>query len=166
MDGQPLLHGLLRRLEQVPEGPGSPCAELMSLLLHEMRDARTVASFLTLPADPRLASLCDCIESSLHRGHQAKSCARDSGLSARTLQRLFAQECGMATATWIRRRRLLEALWRMGQGDSVAAVAQGLGYRSFSAFGAMVRKTMGVGPRQFQARAAVRAARDAHANLT
>ncbi len=71
----------------------------------------------------------------------------------------------MATATWIRRRRLLEALWRMGQGESVAAVARGLGYRSFSAFGAMVRKAMGVGPRQFQVRAAVRATREAHANF-
>ena len=71
----------------------------------------------------------------------------------------------MATATWIRRRRLLEALWRMGHGESVAAVAQGLGYRSSSAFGAMVRKAMGVGPRQFQVRAAVRPAREAHANF-
>jgi AraC-like DNA-binding protein len=165
MDARPLLDGLLRRLEQMPQEPGASNAELMSLLLHEMHHARPVASCVSLPVDPRLATVCERIEATLHLNHEARVCAAGSGLSARTLQRLFTQECGLATAAWIRKRRLIEALYRMGQGESVPAVGRSLGYRSFSGFGAMVRKTMGVGPRQFQARAAVTAMRGAHAEL-
>jgi AraC-like DNA-binding protein len=74
---------------------------------------------------------------------------RHAGASARTLARLFRRETGMTFAGWRRRLRLLAAVSRLGAGESVAMVADDLGYHSPSAFVAMFRRSLGTSPGRY-----------------
>ena len=72
--------------------------------------------------------------------------------SARTLARLFVQHTGLTFGQWRQRLRIMEALTRLGDGQSVLAVSLDLGYASQSAFTTMFRKVVGRPPSDFCAR--------------
>lgn len=145
LDGRPLLGGLLHRIH--PAAAGQP--EILSLLVRELEQAAAIPSCISLPRDPRLTSVCELVESLLHRRTDMAWCAAHCGLSPRSLQRLFVAECGMGPGDWIRKRRALEALWLLEGGMPLAEAASTCGYSSASAFGAMFRKSMGAAPRRF-----------------
>ncbi|MBB4268030.1 AraC family transcriptional regulator [Roseospira visakhapatnamensis] len=69
--------------------------------------------------------------------------------SARTLARLFVQHTGLTFGQWRQRLRIMEALTRLGDGQSVLAVSLDLGYSSQSAFTTMFRKVVGRPPSDF-----------------
>ncbi len=69
--------------------------------------------------------------------------------STRTLARLFLQETGLTFRQWRQRLRIMEALTRLGDGQSVLTVSMDLGYASQSAFTTMFRKTVGRLPSEF-----------------
>jgi len=84
-------------------------------------------------------------------GNQQKleELADGSGASIRTLERLFKKETGMSFQQWRTRRKLLESINRLVEGESSAAIAHSLGYRSSSAFVAAFRRHFGVPPQSF-----------------
>jgi AraC-like DNA-binding protein len=83
------------------------------------------------------------------RDGQLVDWADRSGLSRRTLTRLFRRETGQSFSAWRQRVRLLEALARLGAGESVTSVALDVGYDSPSAFTAMFRRELGAAPRRY-----------------
>ena len=72
--------------------------------------------------------------------------ARRSGLSARTLERLFRAETGMSFGLWRQKARLLESVRLLAQGGSVTDSALDSGYSSVSAYIASFKQTFGCTP--------------------
>jgi len=82
-----------------------------------------------------------------NRGLEAWSAVTNT--SSRTLARLFVQHTGLTFGQWRQRLRIMEALTRLGDGQSVLAVSLDLGYASQSAFTTMFRKAVGRPPSDF-----------------
>ncbi|MEJ2632832.1 MAG: helix-turn-helix transcriptional regulator [Acidihalobacter sp.] len=72
--------------------------------------------------------------------------------STRTLARLFIQETGLTFRQWRQRLRMMEALPRLSDGQSVLTVSMDLGYASQSAFATVFRKIIGQLPSEFALR--------------
>jgi AraC-like DNA-binding protein len=76
-------------------------------------------------------------------------CARDAGISGRTLNRIMTLETGLSYGRWRQRARLLAALVSLARGEPVLNVALDLGYDSPSAFTAMFRRELGDTPSRY-----------------
>jgi AraC-like DNA-binding protein len=150
----PLLRALiLRAVEEPIEYDEAGAAGLvMALILKELASATTVPLRIPLPSDPRLATLCRALLDHPAKGHTLDAWAERVGASARTLARLFQRETGMGFTQWRQQVRLAEAVGRLAKGNSVARVAESLGYGSASAFTAMFHRTLGATPRQYLGR--------------
>ncbi|WP_165495780.1 helix-turn-helix domain-containing protein [Marinobacter halodurans] len=111
---------------------------------------RLTPSPLYLPAghDRRLQTLMQVLAENPAETRRLDELARRCGASPRTMERLFRAETGMSFQQWRTRLRLLEAINRLGEGESSAAVAYSLGYRS-SAFVATFRRHFGKPPQSF-----------------
>jgi AraC-like DNA-binding protein/mannose-6-phosphate isomerase-like protein (cupin superfamily) len=72
------------------------------------------------------------------------------GVSARTLTRAFRAETGMSLGRWHAAVRAQQAVLLLAAGESVDDVADAVGYRSASAFGAAFRRQTGRTPSRFQ----------------
>ena len=72
--------------------------------------------------------------------------ARQSGLSARTLERLFRAETGMSFGLWRQKARLLESVRLLVEGGSVTEAALESGYSSVSAYISAFKQTFGCTP--------------------
>ena len=144
----PLLRQLLLRLVAMPQPYPLGGAEerIVAVLLDEIRAMPGAPLHLPLPADARLRRVTDALLSAPDDPRGLVAWARTAGASPRTLERLFLRETGMSFGTWRRQRRLLAALERLAAGESVTAVALGLGYESTSAFVAMFRRQLGRTP--------------------
>jgi AraC-like DNA-binding protein len=144
---------ILRAVEEPIEYDEAGAAGLvMALILKELASATTVPLRIPLPSDPRLATLCRALLDHPAKGHTLDAWAERVGASARTLARLFQRETGMGFTQWRQQVRLAEAVGRLAKGNSVARVAESLGYGSASAFTAMFHRTLGATPRQYLGR--------------
>ncbi|MGH7122929.1 MAG: AraC family transcriptional regulator [Stellaceae bacterium] len=150
----PLLRALiLRAVEEPIEYDEHGAAGLvMVLILAELARATAVPLRIPLPSDARLGALCRALLDDPAEGATLDDWAERVGASARTLARLFQRETGMGFTQWRQQVRLAEAVGRLAKGDSVAEIADDLGYSSASAFTAMFRRTLGATPRQYLGR--------------
>ncbi|KAF4409198.1 MULTISPECIES: AraC family transcriptional regulator [Streptomyces] len=73
------------------------------------------------------------------------------GVSTRTITRAFHAETGTSFARWVASLRAQHAVALLTRGWEVEAVAEEVGYRSASAFGAAFRRTTGLTPGTFRA---------------
>lgn len=87
------------------------------------------------PSDPR--TLCDW--------------AAELGVSTRTVTRTFRAETGLSLGQWVAAVRAQRAVMLLGGGLDLDEVAERMGYRSASAFGAAFRRTTGATPGMFRA---------------
>lgn len=71
------------------------------------------------------------------------------GASERTINRLFTKETGMTFGQWRTQAKLMEAIRKLSEGESVINVSIDLGYESPSAFTAMFRRELGTTPSQY-----------------
>lgn len=78
--------------------------------------------------------------------------AAELGVSARTLTRAFNAETGTSFARWVAGVRAQHAVELLSRGWAVEIVAEEVGYRSASAFGAAFRRTTGLTPGAFRHR--------------
>ncbi|MCP2040054.1 AraC-like DNA-binding protein [Neisseria sp. HSC-16F19] len=147
----PLMRELLVEAVRLPpEGELSPRdRRLIALLTDELRAANTLALHLSMPEDDRLRPICEALMARPDDPVSADEWAHSIGVSARTLQRLFAHSTGMTFSRWREQARLLAALSAIARGDKLIDVALGCGYASHSAFSAMFRRHFGVPPSAF-----------------
>lgn len=146
----PLLRELVVRATQLPvlyEQEG-PAGAVMGLILAEIQTLPGLPLHLPMPRDRRLVKLCSLVTDDLAAGHSRDYYAARVGISSRSLTRLFQLQTGMGFLQWRQKARLLDAMRRLGSGESVTMVALELGYRSPSAFTAMFRRVLGAPPRQ------------------
>lgn len=147
----PLLRELILALQQEPvnydlAGRGGLIAQL---LLTELCFLQTPDLHLPMPTDARLLKLCRQLLATPEKDVTLDRLAERIAVSPRTLARLFLRETGMSFRLWRQQARLIEALGRLGSGESVAQVARHTGYANPSAFTAMFRRALGCEPSRY-----------------
>ena len=121
-------------------------ARLMSVLMDELAAARIEPLLLPLPVDTRALTAAQYFLKEPANSATTEVVARESGLSARTLERLFRAETGMSFGLWRQKARLLESVRLLAQNGSVTEAALDSGYWSVSAYIAAFKQTFGCTP--------------------
>ena len=146
-----LLRALVRRAASWADANTlSPEQErVVAVLMDEILRAPQEPLHLPMPADERLARIATALISKPDDNRTLDAWARWAGLSARTLRRTFLAQTGTSFAQWRQQARLTHALELLARGDSVADVADALGYASPSNFIAMFRRSFGETPARY-----------------
>jgi AraC-like DNA-binding protein/quercetin dioxygenase-like cupin family protein len=144
----PLLRELILRVAELAALDSRAPAEsrLMSVLMDELEVAHVEPLLLPLPADPRALKAADRVLKNPADAFSATMLARQCGLSARTLERLFSAETGMRFGLWRQKAKLLESIRVLVEGGSVTDAALESGYASVSAYIAAFKQTFGCTP--------------------
>jgi AraC-like DNA-binding protein len=147
----PLLRELIAKALQVgndyaAEGPER---RLMDVLLDQLQQLPLAPLYLPMARDKRLLSVMEALLADPADERGLAAWADQAGASSRTLARLFVKESGMTFGEWRKQLRLLEAVDRLVQGQTVTRVALELGYQSSSAFIAMFRRSLGCAPGRY-----------------
>ena len=129
--------------------PGSRDERIYELILDEIRVMAVLPFGLPEPQSEALRRLCQKVREAPGDSWSSAEAAKESGMSERTLNRHFQQQTTLTWSEWVRRAKLMEALVRLAQGQSVLRVALDLGYGSHSAFSAMFRRVTGVAPSDY-----------------
>ena len=147
----PLLRELIISALELPEKypAGGRAERIYELILDEIRIMNELPFSLPEPQHHPLIALCEAIRAEPGDCWTLESSAQRLNISGRTLARRFSQETGLQFSDWVRRARLMEALTRLAEGDSVLSVSLELGYGSQSAFSAMFLRMMGVRPSDY-----------------
>lgn len=113
---------------------------LAKLIIDEIACAAKAEFELPLPADRKLAALCEELIDHPALPFGVDAGAEKTGVSRRTFTRRFRAETGLSFGTWLRRLRALQAAALLSEGAKVDATARRVGYRSGSALLAMMRR--------------------------
>ncbi|HEV3038831.1 MAG TPA: helix-turn-helix transcriptional regulator [Candidatus Angelobacter sp.] len=122
---------------------------LIAVIYDELNVLTSVPLQLPLPQNRRAAQFAALAASETTGELPLKEMLRRSGLSRRSLERIFRAETAMSLGQWLRRQKLLNALRRLAAGESVKTIALELGYNSASAFVAMFRRELGQTPKRY-----------------
>lgn len=145
-----LLRELIADLGSPATEPGARRERLVSdLILEELRIAEMLRVGMALPADKRLAALCQALIDDPASTRTLDGWAPLVGASPRTLARLFAHELGTTFGGWRQHMRLAHAAPLVARGWPLSRVAAELGYSSQSAFSAMFKRRFGKSPSAF-----------------
>ncbi|OHX13152.1 AraC family transcriptional regulator [Chromobacterium sphagni] len=120
------------------------------LLVERLVRASHEESYLPDSAQRLLQPILQAIRQDPADATTLKQWAEQVFSTERTLARLFQRELGMSFGQWRARARLLEALSRLKQGDSVQDISAALGYATPSAFIAMFQKQLGDSPERYR----------------
>lgn len=126
--------------------PESPCARLSRVLIDQLGEMEQAPVDLPEPTDPRAVRVADLARRDPSDRTPLSGLAPIAGASTRTIERLFLAETRMSFGAWRQRLRLVIALERLAQGDSVATVGFAVGYENPSSFIAAFRSTFGKTP--------------------
>lgn len=146
-----LLRGMVRRAAEWPDKLALDAAQsrFAAVLLDEIEAAPQERLHLPWPRDRRLGRLAQALTDDPADNRPLEAFAAQAGLAPRTAQRLFAQETGLGFAQWRQQLRLIHALERLSAGQSVAQVADALGYATPSNFIAMFKRAYGMTPGRY-----------------
>lgn len=146
----PLLRLLLERLGEPDLGPESR-AVTEAMVLDVLRPSSR-ALLVHLPTSELLRPIVDAVRADPGDQRTLTGWAAALGCSTRTVTRAFQAETGTSFARWVAGVRAQHAVRLLAQGFEVDVVADVVGYRSASAFGAAFRRTTGMTPGMFRAR--------------
>lgn len=143
----PLLRELLITYTELGENRETPAGKRMRAVLLD-RLATATEQPVRVPAarDPRLAAVCELLETDPSDTRGLEALGREAGASGRTLTRLFRQDMGMSFPQWRTQLRLYHALRLLAEGQSVTTVAQQCGFATASAFIDVFRRSLGHTP--------------------
>ena len=122
---------------------------LADVFIDRLADAPRLVLHLPMPRDPRAAGLALRLCLAPADTRTLPALARTAKLSARTVQRVFAEETGMRFVEWRQRLRLIHAITALDMGASVTEAGAQAGYASTSAFIAAFKAQMGETPARY-----------------
>ncbi len=123
----------------------------MRLLVDEVNGLVPLGLFLPHGRDLRLRRVIEALTAEPGDDRGLEEWAGAAGTSPRTLARLFRTETGLSFGQWREQLRLICAIERLADGDSVTRVAYDLGYAGASGFTTMFTRAMGQPPRAYLA---------------
>ena len=146
-----LMVALVRRATgwETADVPSEAQERVIAVLLDELQRVRREPLHLPLPRDRRLLRVATALLEQPDDGRTLQEWAAWAGLSPRTLSRLFKGETAISFAQWRQQVRLSQAVVRLSRGESVAHIADALGYATPSNFIAMFRRCFGVSPARY-----------------
>ncbi|MEN2416935.1 helix-turn-helix transcriptional regulator [Streptomyces rimosus] len=147
---------LLRELLIAGSEPGlaPPEARRLLAVVHDrLRRSHVQPLILPTPQDPRLVRACSLVAEDLARPRTVKWLARRSGVSERTLSRLFRNEFGMTYPQWRTITRVFHAMILLAEGRSVTESGRSCGWATTSAFIDTFTRTVGQTPGGYRAAA-------------
>lgn len=127
-------------------------SRLGSVLLDHLVLLQRDAFYLPEPTDKRAVRAANLIKQNPNDTRPIKDIAFEVGASARTLERLFADQTRMGFGAWRLRLRMMVALEHLAAGESVSTTAAAIGYESSSSFIAVFRSVFGDSPAKYFAR--------------
>ncbi len=125
---------------------------LAGVFLDNFATSEQLPLALPMPRDARALALARRLRDAPADDARIETLARETGASARTLQRLFRAETNMRFVEWRLRLRLLQAVAQLGLGASVTEAGAHAGFSSTSAFIAAFRQQMGHTPARYKAK--------------
>lgn len=128
------------------EGDTDERDRLRAVLLDQLRHSPQRPTYLPTPRDPRLAAVCELLQTDPADRRTLKQLGHEIGASERTLSRLCTADLGMTFPQWRTQLRLHTALRLLAGGESVTRVAHQCGWASTSAFIDTFRRAFGHTP--------------------
>ncbi len=121
-------------------------AHIRAVLLREIGRAERVRHGIRLPRDPRARLIAQTIIRDPTDTRSLMDFAEQSGMSRRTLLRLFVAETGLSFRDFRRHAKIHRSLAMMAEGAAIQDAALGAGYESTPAFIAAFRAVIGCTP--------------------
>ncbi|MEE1802182.1 AraC family transcriptional regulator [Streptomyces sp. JV176] len=146
----PLLRLLLDRLSDPELSAGSRAA--IEVLVLDVLAPSPRELLVQVPTSALLRPIAEAVRKDPGDPRSLTDWASALGVSPRTITRAFTTETGTSFARWVAAVRSQHAVALLTRGWDVEAVAEQIGYRSASAFGAAFRRTTGLTPGTFRAR--------------
>ena len=146
----PLLRLLLERLADAELPPHSRSvteAMVLDVLAPSSREL-----LLRMPVSDLLRPIVETVRGDPGDQRTLADWASHLGVSPRTITRAFNAETGTSFARWVAAVRAQHAVALLSRGWETDVVAEVVGYRSASAFGAAFRRATGLTPGAFRAR--------------
>jgi AraC-like DNA-binding protein len=131
------------------ENPTLPQKKIMDVFIDELALIQPSHTFLPTSNHPQLKNIISLLMNDTTSKYTINHYAEISHMSTRTLSRLFIKELGMNFSDWRIRLKLLEAIKRLGEKQSVKEIALDLGYETASAFIFMFKKNLGKTPSNY-----------------
>ncbi len=144
----PLLRLLLERLaeQSLTERSRSLTESMVIDLLAPSRHELLVH----VPDAPLLRPIVEALGNDPRDSRTLSAWAAQLGVSPRTITRVFQAETGLSFGRWVATVRVQRAMVLLGHGLELHEVAEHVGYRSASAFGAAFRRATGSTPGMFR----------------
>jgi AraC-like DNA-binding protein len=144
----PLIRELLSVCSKQPWDypPASRSSRLAQVLLEQLEAHEQAPLELPELSDPRAERVAAMLRADPADRRPLAELASAAGASHRTIERLFASEARMSFGRWRVRHRMIAALERLAQGESVTNVAYAVGYETPSSFIAAFRASFGTTP--------------------
>jgi AraC-like DNA-binding protein len=147
----PLLRELMLHAVTLPRlyEDGSAEERIVDVILDMLQGLESAPLDLPIGSDARIRRVYEGLSENPDDNRSLESWGHMVGASGRTLARLFRSQTGLSFRQWRQQLRILEAIDRLGRGDSVTTIALDLGYESPSAFITMFKKALGKTPGQY-----------------
>jgi AraC-like DNA-binding protein/quercetin dioxygenase-like cupin family protein len=120
---------------------------LSELLSAHLGKATAIPIGLTMPSEPRALAVAHKIARDPACAKSLAELCAESGVSVRTVQRIYRRELGIDLETWRRQVRITRGIQQLVAGSLVKEVAYAVGYRQPSAFVEAFRKLLGLTPK-------------------
>lgn len=131
--------------------PAGGAEERLVRVVLDRLPALAVAPLLHLPepSSRELRKMTRALAENPADGRTLDEWAEGVGLTTRTAARRFVAETGMTFGRWRQQLRLLDAVERLGAGESVTSVAFDVGYQDVSSFISAFKSAMGKTPARY-----------------
>ncbi|OXA80045.1 AraC-type DNA-binding protein [Flavobacterium aquidurense] len=131
------------------ENPTSSQKRIMEVFIDELALIEPSSTFLPTSNHAKLQNIISLLMNDIAGKYTIDHYADLTFMSTRTLSRLFIKELGMNFSDWRIRLKLLEAIKRLGEKQSIKEIALDLGYETTSAFIFMFKKNLGKTPSNY-----------------
>lgn len=147
----PLLREAYVALQAESErAPGPRVALLFEVIAEELSSARDETLRLPEPSDDRLKAVTDILHADPANPATLADLGHSTGVSDRTLSRLFGSELGMTFHQWRTLLRIQCALIDLGAGHAVTDISARLGWSNPTSFIAAFTSLVGQTPGRYQ----------------